>query len=136
MTHTPPLLLYDADCGFCARQVQFLLRHDRRGTLRFAPLGGVTARNLITRHPHLATCASVVWVDDAGGPGERVRIRSEAVLAVADHFGGLWRLGRAGAIIPVGWRDALYDGVARHRHRLGSGECLVPTQDQAARFLP
>ena len=135
MTHTPPLLLYDADCGFCARQVQFLLRHDRRGTLRFAPLGGVTARGVLARHPELAAVDSLVWVADAGGPGERVRVRSDAVLAAAAYLGGLWRLGRAGAIIPVGWRDALYDSVARHRHQLESSECLVPTQDQAARFL-
>lgn len=136
MTHAPPLVLYDAACGFCARQVQFLLRHDQPGTLRFAPLNGLTALALATRHPQLATSSSMVWVDDPGGPGERVRIRSEAVLAVAAHLGGLWRLGRVGAIIPVGWRDAIYDGVARHRHRLGSRDCIAPTQDQAARFLP
>ncbi|HEU5358149.1 MAG TPA: DUF393 domain-containing protein, partial [Gemmatimonadales bacterium] len=92
MTHDLPLLLYDGDCGFCARQVRFLLRHDRRKALRFAPLGGPTARGVLERHPELAGVDSLMWVDDLGGAQERVRVRSEAVLAVAAYLGGLWRL--------------------------------------------
>ncbi|HEU5358273.1 MAG TPA: DCC1-like thiol-disulfide oxidoreductase family protein, partial [Gemmatimonadales bacterium] len=62
-------------------------------------------------------------------------VRSDAVLATAAYLGGLWRLAAAGAIIPAGWRDAMYDVVARHRHRLGGRRCAVPTQDAVARFL-
>lgn len=131
-----PIVLYDGDCGFCARQVGFLLRHDRRGALRFAPLGGPTARGVRARHPELVGVDSMVWVDRAGHPDERVRIRSDAALAVIAYLGGLWRVGLVGAIIPVSWRDRWYDVVARHRHRLNGSRCLVPMLDQAARFLP
>ncbi|MGB7211453.1 MAG: DCC1-like thiol-disulfide oxidoreductase family protein [Gemmatimonadales bacterium] len=130
-----PVLLYDGACGFCARQVQFILRHDRQRSLCFAPLEGVTARQVLARHPELNGVDSLVWVDDLGRAGERVRIRSDAVLAIASYLGGLWRLGLAGAIIPVGWRDTLYDVVARHRHRLGGRACVVPSADEAPRFL-
>ncbi|MGH7734207.1 MAG: thiol-disulfide oxidoreductase DCC family protein [Gemmatimonadales bacterium] len=132
---TPLLVLYDGECGFCAGQVQFILRHDRRRVLCFAPLEGVTARGILMRHPELAGVDSLVWVEHPGGSGERVRIRSAAVLAISSYLGGLWRLGRVGAIIPLGWRDALYDVVARHRHRLAGVACVVPTPDEAARFL-
>ena len=136
MTLDPPLVLYDAACGFCARQVQFLLRHDRRGTLRFAPLGGVTARGVLERHAELAAVDSVVWVDHAGGPGERVRTRSDAALAAAAYLGGLWRCAAFGYIIPRQWRDTVYDLIARHRHRFGGTACAVPRPEDAGRFLP
>ena len=47
------VLLYDETCGFCAESVQSVLRHDRRGTLTFAPLHGVLAASLRARHPEL-----------------------------------------------------------------------------------
>ena len=143
MTHDPrlttpdprPLLLYDGECGFCAARVQFLLRHDRRRTLRFAPLGGVTARGVFATHPELAGIASLVWVERSGGE-ERVAVRSAAALSAAAYLGGLWRVALAAYIIPGPWRDWTYDLIARHRHRLGSSECLVPGPADAARFLP
>lgn len=136
MTPDPrPLLLYDGECGFCAARVQFLLRHDRRRTLRFAPLGGATAREVFQRHPALAGTDSLVWVEKAGAE-ERVAIRSAAALRAAAYLGGLWRVAVAAYIIPRPWRDRAYDLIARHRHRLGSSACLVPSPADAARFLP
>lgn len=37
-TAAPAWLLYDGTCGLCDRSVQWLLRRDRRGALRFARL--------------------------------------------------------------------------------------------------
>jgi hypothetical protein len=46
-----PVLLYDGLCGFCDGTVQFILKHDRRGTLRFATLQGDFARDVIAPEP-------------------------------------------------------------------------------------
>ncbi|HEV2290294.1 MAG TPA: DCC1-like thiol-disulfide oxidoreductase family protein [Gemmatimonadales bacterium] len=135
VTHDLPLLLYDAACGFCTRQVQFLLRHDKRGTLRFAPLGGVTARGVLERHPELEGVDSMVWVE-SGAAGERAAVRSDAALHAARHLGGLWRCATFGYIIPRHWRDTVYDLIARHRHRFGGPTCAVPGPEDAGRFLP
>ena len=35
---TNPIILYDGVCGLCNRLVQFLLKHDKHGRLRFASL--------------------------------------------------------------------------------------------------
>jgi predicted DCC family thiol-disulfide oxidoreductase YuxK len=133
-----PVLLYDGACGFCGATVRLVLRHDRRGTLRFAALGGVYGERVAGRHPELAGVDSVVWVDPPGeGEPERVFVRSAAVLRVAGYLGGPWRVLLAAWAVPRPLRDAAYDLVARHRHRLpGAGEaCVVPTPDQRARFL-
>jgi predicted DCC family thiol-disulfide oxidoreductase YuxK len=129
---TPPILLYDGTCGFCARSVQFLLRHERaRRTLRFATLQGSIGAEVMRARPELAGFDSLVWYD-----APRVLVRSDAVLAAADYLGGAWRLlGDVARVIPRALRDAAYDLVARHRYRIAGRACLVPTPAERARFL-
>lgn len=89
VTHRPaPVLLYDGICGFCNSAVQTILRLDRRGTLRFAALESGFAEAVIARHPALDGVDSVVFVDNPGGPDERVTVKSAAALRVADYLGG------------------------------------------------
>ena len=133
---TTHLLLYDGTCGFCASSVQWVLRRDRRGTLRFAALQGETARPILAKHPELANVDSVVWVEEGGGV---VLVRSAAALAVARYLGGGWSVAaRLGALIPRPLRDWAYDLIARHRHKLtrNGPECLLPTPAERQRFLP
>jgi predicted DCC family thiol-disulfide oxidoreductase YuxK len=134
-----PILLYDGTCGFCAESVQFVLRHDRRGLLRFAALDSGFARGILARHPELARVDSMVWFEPPhDGAGERLFTRSAAALRVAGYLGGAWRIAAVASLLPRFLRDSLYNLVARHRHQLVGGErqCLVPSPDQRARFLP
>ena len=134
-----PVLLYDGTCGFCAQSVQFVLRRNRRGTLRFAALDSTFGRTLLARHPEFGGVDSMVWLEPAqGAAAERLFIRSAAALKAARYLGGAWRLARAAELIPRFVRDVLYRWVARHRHRLmgGGRHCLVPRPDQRGRFLP
>ena len=138
MTLAQPILLYDGSCGFCAASVQFVLRHDRTGTLRFAPLDGPIGREIVRRHPEIASVDSAVWVEPAvAAAAETVLTRSAAALRVARYLGGVWRLAALARIVPRAWRDAAYGVVARHRHRLARGEpqCLEPTPEQQNRFV-
>jgi len=133
-----PVLLYDGTYGFCADSVQLVLRHDRRGTLRFASLQGAFGRHVRARHAELSQADSIVWVDPASdGRTEQVVLRSDAALRVARYLGGWFHLVRVAALLPRPLRDAAYDLVARHRHQLsGDGpSCLIPEPDVRARFL-
>jgi len=132
------VLLYDGTCGFCADSVQLVLRHDRRGTLRFASLQGAFGQAVRARHPELSRADTVIWVDPASpGREETVLLRSDAALRVAAYLGGWFQLTRVAAVLPRRLRDAAYNLVARHRHQLsGDGpSCLVPGPDVRARFL-
>lgn len=134
----PPILFYDGECGMCTRGVRFVLRHDRRGTLRFASLRGEHADALRKRHPELAAIDSMVWVEPAGARGEeRIRVRSDASLEVTRYLGGGWRLGLVLGWVPRAWRDALYDWVARNRRRFTrrDGACDIPSPGERERFL-
>jgi predicted DCC family thiol-disulfide oxidoreductase YuxK len=131
------ILLYDGTCGFCAASVQFILRHEHQQTLRFAPLQGKLAGGVQDRHPELAGVDSLVWIEGVGTPSERVLVRSEAVLRAADYLGRHWNLLQVGRLLPAGVRDAVYDFIARHRHKvMGTADvCYVPPPEVRARFL-
>ena len=133
-----PVLLYDGLCGFCDGTVQFILEHDRRGTLRFATLQGEYARGVIARHPELQGVDSLVLVEPADdSTSERVSVRSAGALRLARYLGGAWHIARAVAIVPRFVRDWAYDGFARIRYRVFGryDSCPIPSPEQRARFI-
>jgi predicted DCC family thiol-disulfide oxidoreductase YuxK len=129
-----PLLLYDGVCALCNGTVRFVLRRDRLGAARFAPLQGPTAASVLARHPDLQAVDSMVWIDAAGA----VFIRSDAILAIGRYLGGFW--GAVASVVrrvPRPLRDWAYDRVARVRYRVFGkyDACPVPPAGQRARFL-
>ena len=132
-----PVLLYDGLCGFCDGTVQFVLKHDRRGTLKFATLQGEFAREVIARHPELAGVDSLVLVERDSSGVEHVHVRSDGALQVARYLGGAWHLARGVAIVPRFLRDWAYDRFARVRYRVFGryDACPIPSPEQRARFI-
>jgi predicted DCC family thiol-disulfide oxidoreductase YuxK len=126
-------IYFDGYCGLCDRFVQFVLRRDRAGRYRFAPLQGSTARE---RVPAILDpqASQTVILEDAG----RFRVRSDAALAILSGLGGAWRLAGLLRVIPRPVRDAVYDLVARNRNRWFGrlAECRVPGPAERERFLP
>ncbi len=134
---TAPVLLYDGVCGVCNSAVRTILRHDQRGTLRFAALDSDFARATIARHPELAGTDTAVFVRDAGRPSETVYLRSTALLQFAAYLGGWWRLTLTAYVIPRAARDWLYERFAAVRYRIGGRHetCPIPPADVRSRFL-
>jgi predicted DCC family thiol-disulfide oxidoreductase YuxK len=134
---TTPVLLYDGVCGVCNHAVQFILRVDRRGTLRFAALDSPLATDVTGRHPSLVGLDSMVYVEDPGQPTERVFTRSAAALRVVDYLGWPWTLLRATRVIPGPLRDWMYDRFAGIRYRVfGKHDtCPIPAPEVRARFI-
>jgi len=129
-------MLYDGLCGFCNKSVQFVLDHDRRGSMRFAALQSDFGKAVIARHPELEKVDSVVLVEGSGS-NERIRVRSSAALGLAKYIGGVWGLARVAFIIPRPIRDFFYDLFARNRYRFFGryDSCLLPPPEVRARFL-
>ena len=132
-----PVLLYDGLCGFCDGTVQFILKHDRRGTLRFTTLQGDFGRDIIARHPELVGVDSLVLVEPGASGEEKVYVRSDGALQVARYLGGAWYLARGLKIVPRFLRDLAYDGFARIRYRVFGryDSCPIPSPEQRARFI-
>jgi predicted DCC family thiol-disulfide oxidoreductase YuxK len=134
------VLLFDGTCGFCARSVQFVLRHEtRRCTLHFASLQSEFGTELRRNHPELERVDSVIWFEPGDARHPKVlAVRSAAVFRVLHYLGGVWSvLATLGRLVPRVIRDAMYDLVARHRQQLARGgpSCLLPSPAQRARFI-
>jgi predicted DCC family thiol-disulfide oxidoreductase YuxK len=135
-----PVLFFDGECGLCNRIVRLLLRLDRRGILRFAPLQGPTAQEYLRRHGlPLTDFDSLIFVPDWAARNQPEFLkRTDGVVAALRAIGGA-----AGTILasirflPAAWRDALYRIVARCRYRLFGKwvACPLPRPEWQSRFL-
>jgi predicted DCC family thiol-disulfide oxidoreductase YuxK len=132
---TNPILLYDGVCGFCNKSIQMIIAHDKKGSLKFAPLQSKLGQEVIARH-QLNNIDSVVFVEQSSGT-ERVFIRSNAALQVAGYLGGWWKLFLVFYILPRPLRDFCYELFAKYRYRLFGkyDSCMLPSPEVRSRFL-
>jgi predicted DCC family thiol-disulfide oxidoreductase YuxK len=139
MSESAPIILYDGVCGLCNRLVQFLLKHDKQGRLRFASLQSDFAAKVLQRHgidPKDLDTLHVI--ENYEQPGERVSQRSDAILRAGRELGGFWSvLAVAANVIPRALRDVVYRFVARNRYRVFGkyDTCMLPEPNQRSRFL-
>ena len=123
------LILYDGDCGFCARAVAFVPARDGRRQFRFAPLLSEEGRGALAQSAG-GQEGSDSLVVIPGGPeaGKLVLRKSAAVLFIAGLLDPPWNLLSACRRLPARWLDRAYDCIARHRHLLSGSprECPLP----------
>lgn len=127
----PLILLYDGECGFCSRMVQFVFKHDPDGLIHFAALQSKLGKTLLSIHNVDAkTLDTVVLIEQ-----DRVYIKSEAALHTCTYLNnGLPLLG-VFKIIPLKWRDYIYDAIARRRKNILKGNCPIPSAELKARMI-
>jgi predicted DCC family thiol-disulfide oxidoreductase YuxK len=126
------IVVFDGVCNFCSRSVRFILEHDVRGRLRFAPLQSGIGRDLLERNGIDPADAQTFLLVD----GDNVYVRSDAALEIARDL-GRWRWLRVFGVLPRGLRDWMYAVLATNRYRwFGKRSvCFVPTEEQRARFI-
>jgi len=135
-----PVLLYDGECGLCNRVVRLLLRTDRRGRLKFAPLQSAPAQAYL-RAQGLPTqdFDSLIFVPDWDAPEGRAPLsRTAGALAAAAEVGGAWHLLTWLRVLPAWLRDPFYKLVARTRYALFGeyrGKPLAESAEWGSRFL-
>jgi predicted DCC family thiol-disulfide oxidoreductase YuxK len=134
-----PIVLYDGVCGLCNRLVQFLLKRDKRGRLRFASLQSDFAMRVLGRYgidpQGLDTFYLIVNYEQ---PDERVLSRFDAVLQLGHELKGSWQaLAVIARIVPRPLRNLVYRFIARNRYRVfGKYEtCPLPDLSQRSRFI-
>ena len=139
MAGSNPIILYDGVCGLCNSLVQFLLKRDNYGRLRFASLQSDFATKVLKRHGFDPKDLDTMHlVENYDQPGERVLQRSTAILRAGRELGGVWSfLAALGRVVPRPLRDMFYGLVARNRYRVfGKYEtCMLPDPNQRSRFL-
>jgi predicted DCC family thiol-disulfide oxidoreductase YuxK len=128
-----PVILFDGVCNFCNGAINFVLKQDKKGIFRFAPLQSEAGRRLLQQY-HLPTdeFESFVLIDDG-----KVYTKSSAALRVMNKLPWYWKEAQIFRVIPTIFRDAIYDFIARNRYKWfgKKDQCMLPTPEMRSRFL-
>lgn len=127
------IILFDGVCNLCNSLVRFVIRHDRRKRISFAPLQSNEGRYLLNMSGLTRNIPDTVVFISRG----KVFIKSSAILRLVRRMGGFWILLYGFVIIPRFIRDYLYDLIARSRYRIFGKKdvCMVPTPEIKERFI-
>jgi predicted DCC family thiol-disulfide oxidoreductase YuxK len=137
------LVIFDGHCAFCNRSIRWFLKRDFHDRLRFAASQSPQVAAVLARRGPASTGletgpSTILVVRDAGCPGERVLLRSDAALAMLRELPRPWpAVGRAFSWIPRPVRDLGYRLVAHWRYRIRGRleSCPLPTPKERERFL-
>lgn len=128
-----PVILFDGVCNLCNGAVQFVIRHDRSNTFRFASLQSEIARQmLIAAGLPSDKLDSIVIIQNG-----RAYRESDAIVRIAKGLSGGWKALSWFGVIPKVLRDPMYRLIARNRYRMFGKQdaCMIPTPELKAKFL-
>ncbi|MCC6370276.1 MAG: DUF393 domain-containing protein [Bacteroidia bacterium] len=127
-----PILLFDGECGFCNRSVQFFLRREKNKKMHFVALEseeGKAIRNYFELDDKID---SIILIKE-----HEAHIKSCAALRLTLYMKGLWPLLIIFIVVPPFIRNFFYDLVAKKRMKLfGRVEnCALLANEDKLRFL-
>jgi predicted DCC family thiol-disulfide oxidoreductase YuxK len=127
------VVIFDGECVFCNRWVDFLLRFDRHDVFRFAARQSEAGASFM-RQAGLPECGvgSIIPAEDGA-----VLLRSAAVLRILALLGFPFSLAAVFRVIPTTPRDSIYEWFARNRLKWFGrrSTCRLPSQAERHRFL-
>jgi predicted DCC family thiol-disulfide oxidoreductase YuxK len=127
------LVLFDGVCNLCTASVRFIIQHDRKAIFRFASIQSEIGKEICRSQGLDPADVQTFLLISAG----KILLRSDAAIAVASSFGGLWRLLRVFKLVPRVARDWIYSTVARNRYRWfgRTDACMIPSPEVRDRFV-
>ena len=126
------VVLFDGVCNLCNSSVDFIVRHERSNTLKFASLQSKVGKRIVLESGLEEVPDSILFYR-----GGKLYVRSTAVLMVAGFLSFPWMLAVVFRIFPRVLRDAAYKTIADNRYKwFGKRDtCRVPTSAEQAKFL-
>lgn len=128
------IVLFDGVCNFCNASVRFVLKRDKKDQFRFASLQSYLGKKLTQeRGINTDDIDSIILID----PGNAYYIKSTAALEIAKDLSGLYPMLSIFLFLPEGFRNVVYDFVAKNRYKWfgKSKTCPFPTPEENSKFL-
>lgn len=123
------IVFYDGDCGFCNSSVQFIL-DKKKAIFHFLPLQSDISKQILDKHNTSINLDTIYYLK-AG----KLYNRSSAALQIARGLKGGYPLIFACYIIPKFIRDPFYNLIAKNRHKIKAGYCMIPTPEDQKYFI-
>ena len=125
------IVFFDGVCNLCQGSVRYLIKHDKKGVLKFASLQGNYGKDFVNE-TEIQSMQSILFFD-----GNMLYKKSTAVLKLSRLLGGWHQVLLLGYILPRFFRDWLYNIVAKNRYRWfgKKDQCMLPSKGFENRFL-
>ncbi len=128
------IILFDGVCNFCNDAVLKIIRYDKKNQFVFASLQSEIGIE-ITNYLGIDTSKidSIVLYE----PNVSYDIKSSAALKIMNEFGGFWNVLQIFWALPEGFRNIVYDFIAKNRYKwFGKKEtCMIPTKEIQEKFI-
>lgn len=127
------IVFFDGECNLCNKAVQFIIKRDPKEKFRFVALQSNYAKNVLKAHKIACETPDTIVVLD----GNKLYLRSAAVLYVLRHLTWYGKLLSVFLLVPRPLRDAVYQWCAKNRYRwFGKREsCMLETPALKRRFI-
>ena len=123
------ILFYDGDCGFCNSSVQFVLKH-KKNNIYFVTLQSKLAEKSMSKNDITIKMDTLYFLNN-----NRIYSKSSAALQISKQLKFPYPLFLAFYIVPPFIRDGLYSFIAKRRHKIKNGFCLLPEAHDKKLFL-
>jgi predicted DCC family thiol-disulfide oxidoreductase YuxK len=126
------IVFFDGYCGVCNFWVQWILERDKDDKFLFSSLQSQFGQNFLIEHGLETRKFNTLYLLRPDG---KFRVKSSAILEIANLLGGIYRFLKIGNILPGALRDYLYDVVSRNRMKISAQKCFLPDQHQKKKFI-
>ncbi|MBN2426425.1 MAG: thiol-disulfide oxidoreductase DCC family protein [Calditrichaceae bacterium] len=127
------VVIFDGICNLCSGFMRFVYKRDKNERFKFAWIQSEQGKALLRRYGiSKDKIDTIIYIDH-----NRVYTKSTAFLRIVKYLNYPWPLLQAGYLIPVYFRDKLYDWVAQNRYRwFGKKDsCIITNGEIGDRFL-
>ena len=134
MAEQKKIILFDGVCNLCNSSVQFVIKRDKKDIFRYASLQSAAGQRLAKeRGINTTDIDSIILIE----PQIAYYTKSDAALIIAKSLSGGWSFLGIFMGLPKGFRDTIYDWVARNRYQwFGKKDsCMIPTEAEKGKFL-
>lgn len=128
------IILFDGICNLCNDAVLKVIKYDKKNIFLFSSLQSETGKQITD---HLGIDISKIDSIILYEPGISYDIKSTAALKIMQEFKGVWNLTYILLLFPEGFRNLIYDFIAKNRYKwFGKREnCLIPSSELKVKFL-
>lgn len=125
-------MLFDGECIFCCKAIQFFIRIDKRQVLRYTTLQSAEGKTIKKKLGLSDVMESVILIDK----GEYL-MKSDVTFRVFKYLNQPWKALSVLRYIPLFIRDFFYDLIARNRYKIfgKQDQCFVPSPVQKNLFI-
>ncbi len=109
-----PVLLIDSECKFCSRSMQFIIKHGGEDKYIFHSLYSDEGREILQKYDFPEDYSESIVLIENG----KAYIKSDAALRIAKNLNGILPALYWFRVVPKTIRNAAYNFVSRHRHRI------------------